>query len=172
MYKCDVELKTGSGFQKISSSELVPGDVIRIPTQIPLPVDLIAVSGLSIVNEALLSGESIPVKKQNLPKTDEHYDEKMSKHTLYAGTTVITNKSVDDQEVCGLVIRTGFQTQKGALVKDILFPKPFVFQFQRDVYKFIFILGGISLIGFFAIIPGLKANIDPEESENVNLEIF
>lgn len=108
MYKCDVELKTNAGFKKISSSELVPGDVIRIPTQIPLPVDLIAVSGLSIVNEALLSGESIPVKKQNLSKTDEHYDEKMSKHTLYAGTTVITNKAVDDQQVCGLVIRTGF----------------------------------------------------------------
>lgn len=57
-------------------------------------------------------------------------------------------------------------------MKDILFPKPFVFQFQRDVYKFIFILGGISLIGFFVVLPGLKANIDPEESENVNLEIF
>lgn len=53
----------------------------------------------------------------------------MSKHTLYAGTTVITNKEVDGNAVTGLVIRTGFQTQKGSLVKDILFPKPFVFQF-------------------------------------------
>lgn len=70
-YSCDVELRTKEGFKTVNSGDLVPGDVIKIPTQIPLPVDMLAVSGISIVNEALLSGESIPVIKQNLPKSDD-----------------------------------------------------------------------------------------------------
>jgi cation-transporting P-type ATPase 13A2 len=90
----------------------------------------------------------------------------MSKHTLYAGTTVIQTKKVDNHDVWGLVKCTGFQTQKGSLVKDILFPKPFVFQFMRDVYKFIFLLGGISLIGFFGVLPGLLATLED------GLEVF
>jgi len=35
-----------------------------------------------------------------------------------------------------------------------------VFQFQRDVYKFIFLLGGISLLGFFGVLPGLLKTIE------------
>jgi len=56
----------------------------------PLPVDMIQISGISIANEALLTGESIPVIKSQLPKSDsEIYNDDNSKHTLYAGTTVI-----------------------------------------------------------------------------------
>jgi cation-transporting ATPase 13A2 len=55
-----------------------------------------------------------------------------------------------------MVKSTGFLTQKGSLVRDILYPKPFIFQFQRDVYKFIFLLAGFAFIGFFAVIPGLR----------------
>ncbi len=35
-----------------------------------------------------------------------------------------------------------------------------MFQFQRDVYKFIFLLGGIALIGFFCVLPGLLKTLE------------
>jgi hypothetical protein len=31
---------------------------------------------------------------------------------------------------------------------------------MRDVYKFIFLLGGVSLIGFFGVMPGLLSTIE------------
>lgn len=127
-YTCPVEvLQQDGNFKKVDSSDLLPGDVIKIPTGDALPVDLIQLYGTSIVNEALLTGESVPVIKQQLGTNAEVYNDSMHNHTLYAGTTVIQCKKVDDHEAWGLVKCTGFQTQKGSLVKDILFPKPFVF---------------------------------------------
>ena len=63
-YVTDVELRQRDGsFKTISSAELLPGDFIKIIENQSLPCDLIAMSGISIVNEALLTGESIPVMK-------------------------------------------------------------------------------------------------------------
>jgi len=45
------------------SDNLVPGDVIKIPEGSVLPCDLILLTGSAIVNESILTGESIPVMK-------------------------------------------------------------------------------------------------------------
>ena len=50
-----------------NSTTLVPGDVIAIPQDTVLPCDLILLTGSVIVNEAMLTGESIPVLKSGLP---------------------------------------------------------------------------------------------------------
>lgn len=109
-YTCEVEILQADGsFKAQDSSNLLPGDVIKVPTGVPIPVDMIQISGISIANEALLTGESIPVIKQQLPKTDDEiYNDSKSKHTLYAGTTVIQNKQIDGREVLGVVKSTGF----------------------------------------------------------------
>ena len=49
------------------SDQLVPGDVIKVPEGIVLPCDLVLLTGSAIVNESILTGESIPVMKQSLP---------------------------------------------------------------------------------------------------------
>lgn len=90
-YVCSVELLQQSGaFVKVQSDELLPGDVIKIPQGSILPCDLILLTGGVIVNEAMLTGESIPVMKACLPLTTEVYSEtETSRHTLYGGTSVI-----------------------------------------------------------------------------------
>ena len=79
--------------RQISSTALVPGDVIEVPEGINLPCDLILLTGSVIVNEAMLTGESIPVLKSSIPtiaSSSDIYTEKGSeKHTLYGGTNVI-----------------------------------------------------------------------------------
>jgi cation-transporting ATPase 13A2 len=74
----------------INSAELVPGDVIEIPEQCFIPCDVILLSGVCVVNESMLTGESIPAIKTPIPFTTGIYNFKTdSKYTLFGGTKVI-----------------------------------------------------------------------------------
>jgi cation-transporting ATPase 13A2 len=91
-YNCEIGLLLKDrSIKMVNSNELLPGDVIELPSGKVLPCDLILLTGGAIVNEAMLTGESIPVMKSNLPyNSPEHYSEtETTKHTLYSGTTVI-----------------------------------------------------------------------------------
>jgi len=48
----------------------VPGDVVKVPADVLLPCDFVLLSGSAIINEAILTGESIPVIKTSLLNTD------------------------------------------------------------------------------------------------------
>jgi len=54
-------------FVTIDSELLVPGDVVLVPDGKNLPCDMILLTGSVIVNEAMLTGESIPVMKASIP---------------------------------------------------------------------------------------------------------
>ena len=92
-YTCKVEvMRTGDEnmLEQIDSDDLVPGDIIKIPENCSMPCDLALLSGTCIVNESMLTGESIPVIKNPLPRTKDIYDaEQDQKYTLYSGTKVI-----------------------------------------------------------------------------------
>ena len=80
-----------SSLKTIESCEMVPGDIVKVPEGKVLPCDLILLTGTVIINEAMLTGESIPVMKSCLPVTNNetYRSEEHSKHTLYGGTHVI-----------------------------------------------------------------------------------
>lgn len=86
--------------------------------------------------------------KNALPKTNALYNlkEDMS-HTLYCGTKVIQTRGHGDH-VKAVVIRTGYLTTKGELVRSIMYPPPADFKFDQDSYKFIGILSFIATLGF------------------------
>jgi len=132
----------------ISSSELVPGDLIEIPEGVSMPCDAILLNGSCIMNEAMLTGESIPVVKNALPRNDNLYSLKDDKqYTLYAGTKCIQARFNQGTAVLGLVTLTGFSTVKGELIRTMLFPKPSDFKFYSDSFKFIGCLGVAALAG-------------------------
>lgn len=91
-YSCKINLLTqNQKLVEVDSGELLPGDIIEVPEGKVLPCDLILLTGGAIVNEAMLTGESIPVMKSNLPyNSSEVYSEtETTKHTLYSGTSVL-----------------------------------------------------------------------------------
>lgn len=110
-----------------------------------------------------LIGESVPVSKT--PLTDDalkyldlstpSIHPHVAKHFLFSGTKVIRARrpqNVDDDEAVALaiVMRTGFLTTKGALVRSMLFPKPSGFKFYRDSFRYIAVMGMVALLGFIA----------------------
>ena len=92
----------------------------------------------------MLTGESQLITKEMMPSSASLYYNKEKKFTLSAGTVA---KICRDQCV-GVVISIGFMTAKGELVRSILFPKPNRFSFYSDSFKFIGILGIVSILGF------------------------
>lgn len=110
-----------------------------------------------------LIGESVPVSKT--PLTDDalkyldlstpSIHPHVAKHFLFSGTKVIRARrpqNVDDDEAVALaiVMRTGFLTTKGALVRSMLFPKPSGFKFYRDSFRYIAVMGMVAFLGFIA----------------------
>ncbi|EWC45057.1 hypothetical protein DRE_06196 [Drechslerella stenobrocha 248] len=162
---CDVRVLRNGYWEYVSSSDLVPGDVYEVtdPNLTLFPCDSILLSGDCIVNESMLTGESVPVSK--VPCTDEALQEldlgassvkpALSKYFLFCGTKIIRarrpQEGEDDEAVAlALVVRTGFNTTKGALVRSMLFPKPTGFKFYRDSFYYISVMAAIALLGFIA----------------------
>uniref|UniRef100_A0A8C5UMR3 Polyamine-transporting ATPase 13A3 n=1 Tax=Malurus cyaneus samueli TaxID=2593467 RepID=A0A8C5UMR3_9PASS len=144
--------------EEILSTDLVPGDTMLIPSNgTIMPCDAVLLSGTCIVNESMLTGESVPVTKINLPNPseypkavgDEIYSPEVHKrHTLFCGTNVIQTRFYTGELVKALVVRTGFSTAKGQLVRSILYPKPTDFKLYRDAYLFLLSLVVVAGIGF------------------------
>ncbi|CAM1327394.1 Uncharacterised protein g9500 [Pycnogonum litorale] len=141
----------GDGYVTVPSEEVVPGDVIIVPSfGCTMQCDAVLINGNCIVNEASLTGESIPVTKTPLPHDDFKLfdDSEHAKHVLFCGTKVIQSRYYGDEKVKAVVINTGFLTKKGKLIQSIMFPKPVDFKFSQDAAKFIMFLFLIALCGF------------------------
>lgn len=60
-YQTDSVLrKTGTGFEEIHTAFLNPGDVIRVQREEFIPADGVVLDGDSLINNSLLTGESMP----------------------------------------------------------------------------------------------------------------
>ncbi|KAI8866266.1 hypothetical protein GQ42DRAFT_181430 [Ramicandelaber brevisporus] len=176
---------------RIPSSELVPGDLVQLSEEdsTNFACDMILLEGDCIVNESMLTGESVPVAKLpidayqvhtldfNNPQPPPH----VARHILYAGTKPVrirashgfhhhhhaSNEESDGHAdgsnshvptvishphtrgyVVALVMKTGFCTTKGSLIRSILFPRPATFAFYRDAFRFIGVLACIAVLGF------------------------
>jgi magnesium-transporting ATPase (P-type) len=87
------------------------------------------------------TGESVPVTKTALHSSNETYDTSAHKrHTLFSGTHMIQSRYYGGEHVLARVVKTGFDTTKGALVKSILYPSPVGLQFYKDSLKFVLAL--------------------------------
>lgn len=118
----------GGGSQLASSKDLVPGDLVEVTNGI-LPCDLVVLSGECVVDENMLTGEAVPVRKvaysiqsDGLKTFDPDV---LAGTTLFGGTVVAQAKGAARGKPCiGMVCRTGFSTAKGTLLRQILHPKP------------------------------------------------
>ncbi|CCD71142.1 Cation-transporting ATPase [Caenorhabditis elegans] len=136
----------------LDSSEIVPGDVLVIPPQgCMMYCDAVLLNGTCIVNESMLTGESIPITKSAI--SDDGHEkifsiDKHGKNIIFNGTKVLQTKYYKGQNVKALVIRTAYSTTKGQLIRAIMYPKPADFKFFRELMKFIGVLAIVAFFGF------------------------
>uniref|UniRef100_A0A8C5Q4A9 Cation-transporting ATPase n=1 Tax=Leptobrachium leishanense TaxID=445787 RepID=A0A8C5Q4A9_9ANUR len=105
------------------------------------------------------NGECIPVTKTQLPHGDntmpwqKYSGEDYKRHILFCGTEVIRTESTSQGPARAVVLRTGFNTTKGDMVRSILYPKPLNFKLHRDVKWFFVFLGFLAIVGIlYAVI--------------------
>ena len=105
----------------------MPGDVIDLAYSdlATFPADIIMLSGDAIVNESMLTGESVPVSKspieaaivKEISGVGGELPPSLAKHIVFSGTKVVrvrrTEVGPNQLEAVGMVLRTGFNTTKG-----------------------------------------------------------
>lgn len=114
-------------WKPIGSDQLLNGDLVGIArSENNIPCDLLLVRGSCIIDESTLTGESVPQMKEpleSLEESDRPLNVGRDKlHIIYGGTKVLQHTpSGKDQFCVGYVLRTGFQTSQGKLLRTILF---------------------------------------------------
>ena len=155
-FQRDIYVLRNGNFISMHSGDLVPGDIIQIPENSPVPCDLILLKGSCIVNEAVLTGESIPVPKNPLLENNHGFTAFGSQQCLlFSGSFCI--KTNAHEKCLGLVYQIGFHTYKGQIAKELIYMKGNRFSFLEDSFKYIFVLFVIAVLGFLiTLYPMLK----------------
>ncbi|MBT8294915.1 MAG: heavy metal translocating P-type ATPase [Gramella sp.] len=81
--------KEGEDFVEVSIKSLKIGDIIRIKPNSAVSADGVLIKGRTSINQAPITGESIPVDKEPMKDPDAellNYEEIPARHRVYAGT--------------------------------------------------------------------------------------
>jgi Cation transport ATPase len=114
------------------STDLVPGDIVNLSSShfSIIPSDLFLLSGDAIINESMLTGESVPVAKISVKDEDliRWRDSKGEnpKSFLYSGTRVVrirgalVNEGAEARPALALVVRTGEKVSITVLYSSLM----------------------------------------------------
>lgn len=165
---------------KHSGTDLLPGDVVSIGRSSgqngedkSVPADMLILAGSAIVNEAILTGESTPQWKVSVMARG--IEEKLSikrdkSHVLFGGTKILQHTpdktfplKTPDGGCLAVVLRTGFETSQGKLMRTILFSTERVTANSWESGLFILFLVIFAVIAAgYVLIKGLE---DPTRSK-------
>lgn len=128
---------------KVSSANLFPGDIMSVsrsadPAHV-VPCDCLLLAGGVVVNEAMLTGESVPLIKEPIWPLEPEQEKTLlslkathKPHVLFAGTRVLTHTSASpnsatpssrppDGGAIVYVLRTSFASAQGELLTTLMY---------------------------------------------------
>ncbi len=137
---------------EVPRREIVPGDVVRLFAGDLVPADARLIESRDLhVNEAALTGESLPAEKEA-----KHDD--TAQNTVYLGTSVVSGTAT------ALVIATGAQTQFGDIAARLAKKAPET-DFERGTKSFgYFIMQTVFVLVMFVVVISVAFRKDTFES--------
>ncbi|CAD8051496.1 unnamed protein product [Paramecium sonneborni] len=122
-------------FSKHLPPKLFQVETMNVDSYKSVPCDILLLNGQVVVNESMLTGESVPQVKEGINKhQNEHLDikNKHKSNVIFCGTEIIQlqgntqypqfiNNDQNQSHCLGLVLRTGFDTAKGKLIKTVFY---------------------------------------------------
>jgi magnesium-transporting ATPase (P-type) len=142
---------------EINSEELVPGDIVLLESGTKIPADLRLFTTVELrVDEAILTGESLPVDKFSKPIHEDNLTPGDQKNMVFMGTMVVIGRAR------GVVVETGATTMLGSIAKEVKELKTTRAPLQQKFDRFANYIGIIILLAAAALFGlGLLVGQDP-----------
>jgi Ca2+-transporting ATPase len=106
----EAHVRRNGNVETISSENLVPGDIVLLEAGDIVPADLRLITSASLkIEEAALTGESVPVEKEIVTLQDENVPIGDRKNMAYMNSNVTYGRGV------GVVVGTGMDTEVGRI---------------------------------------------------------
>ena len=120
---------------QVDSTQIVPGDIVELVIGDIVPADIRLIGSEELLlNESVLTGESMPVEKDHEVVIEKDVMISDMKNMLFMGTSVFQGNGI------GVVTATGVKTQFGKIAESVKSPETKTeFQSQIDNFsKFLF----------------------------------
>ncbi|WEL39096.1 haloacid dehalogenase-like ATPase [Encephalitozoon hellem] len=195
--KRTVRILRGGKFVCVDSRDIYPGNIIYIEPCKEFPCDALVIRGDAITNECLLTGEAVPIYKNaeqpctvysgtdvlksinTVPIFTNPRNENLcrvrsltSKNKQRAAG-VVDSMHVPENFAIGMVLRTGFQTARGQILKNMINSKPVYNRFIKEAETIIFGIVGIGVI--ISVVMGYvfrAMELDSRMNLVYNLDLF
>ena len=130
-------------------ASLLPGDLIEVIANMPVPADCVLVNGECVMQESMLTGESTPILKTSymvdknegkLSQKNQKANKIIPRNMLHCGSEILYTKGSLSESMLAVVTATGFYTKKGSVVQTMVKPTKKSYKFYDDAADFLLIL--------------------------------
>jgi Ca2+-transporting ATPase len=140
--------------QEVDATGLVPGDLVLLASGVRVPADLRLLHTNELrIDEALLTGESLPAEKTIDPILVENLVPADQTNMAFMGTAVVNGRAR------GLVVATGHQTLLGGIAGEVQTMKQIKAPIQVTIERFartvgLLVMGTSTLLFFVGLLMG------------------
>ena len=149
----EAKVRRDGHIRMVDATQLVPGDILIVETGARISADARLISTVNLeVNEAALTGESLPVKKDADADVEEGTISSEQLNMLFMGTTIVSGRAE------AIVVETGIHTVLGQTAKLVQDIDETTTPLQEQLKRFADLIAiGVLLIGAGLVAYGISA---------------